>query len=301
MILFELTISGFDDTVTYHVIDNGVTGSGFNWGSEYFEEKGYPISKSYSHQQFYKIFKDSEDHKPIIDFLIGAALVDTAYLAPKTVELPLTSFRSAIKPSFESLVSTYKKGPAQIKKLWKEIVVNYIDPTRHYHTLTHLRNLMAILETHKDQLMDWEIIQFAIFYHDIVYDVSKNYNEEQSAVWAERVLQSLNVEAARIERCKSHILATKGHNKSDDPDTNLFTDADLSILGSDPETYTQYCFAIRKEYSIYPDNAYKEGRESVLKKFLEMPTIFKTEAFQNLYENNARINLAAEIKSLLGS
>jgi len=298
MILFELTVSGFDDTVTYHVIDTGVTGSGFNWGSEYFEEKGYAISKFYSHQGFYNTFKDSEGHKPIIDFLIGAALVDTTFVSPKTVELPFTSFRSAIKPSFESLVSTYKKSPTQIKKLWKEIVVNYTDPKRHYHTLTHLRNLMAILETHKDQLMDWEIIQFAIFYHDIVYDVTQQGNEEQSAVWAECVMQSLNVEAARIERCKRHILATKSHNKSDDLDTNLFTDADLSILGSEPEIYSQYSSSIRQEYSIFPDNVYNEGRAKVLRKFLEMPAIFKTEPFQKQCENTARINLTNELKML---
>jgi predicted metal-dependent HD superfamily phosphohydrolase len=296
--LYELTVSGFDDTVTYHVIDNGVTGSGFNWGSEYFEEKGYVISKFYSHQGFYDIFKDSEDHKPIIDFLIGTALVDTAYVAPKALDLPFTSFRSAIKPSFESLISTYTKSPAQIKKLWKEIVVNYTDPKRHYHTLTHLRNLMAILETHKDQLMDWEIIQFAIFFHDIVYDVSRNDNEEQSAAWAERVMQSINVEPTRIERCKRHILATKGHSKSDDFDTNLFTDADLSILGSEREIYYQYSSSIRQEYSIFPDSVYNNGRSSVLRNFLEMPTIYKTEPFQKQCEKTARLNLANELKML---
>jgi len=297
MILFELTVSGFDDTVTYTVVENGISGYGFNWGSEYFEEKGYPISKSYSHQQFYNIFNDSVDHKPIIDFLIHANLVDINYKASKKIEFPYSS----IKPYFDTLFYTYQKNKGPIKKFWQDVKISYSQPHRYYHTLAHLRNLMAILEAHKIQLMDWEVIQFAIFYHDIVYEVSKNDNEEQSAAWAERVMQSLNIEPKRVERCKRHILATKGHTKSDDYDTNLFTDADLSILGSDPDTYTQYCFAIRKEYSIYPANAYNEGRASVLRKFLEMPTIFKTEAFQNQYENNARINLENEIRLLVSS
>ncbi|MBM9575794.1 hypothetical protein JWG45_01380 [Leptospira sp. 201903070] len=59
----------------------------------------------------------------------------------------------------------------------------------------------------------------------------------------------------------SQILATKGHPTSEDLDTNIFLDADLSILGEEWDLYSGYCKNIRKEYSIYSDSDYKIGRE----------------------------------------
>ncbi|GAB5525289.1 MAG: hypothetical protein Roseis2KO_31610 [Roseivirga sp.] len=81
-------------------------------------------------------------------------------------------------------------------------------------------------------------------------------------------------------------------------DTNYLTDIDLSVLGAAPEVYQNYTVAIRKEYSIYPGFLYKRGRKKVLKHFLEMEHIFKTELFREKYEDRARKNLQAELNSL---
>jgi predicted metal-dependent HD superfamily phosphohydrolase len=94
------------------------------------------------------------------------------------------------------------------------------------------------------------------------------------------------------------ILATKKHVRTGDSDTDHFTDADLAILGAAPQTYYQYTRQIRKEYVLYPDFLYNQGRKKVLQHFLEMPDIFKTSHFKGLYEKNARKNIAEEIISL---
>jgi predicted metal-dependent HD superfamily phosphohydrolase len=93
------------------------------------------------------------------------------------------------------------------------------------------------------------------------------------------------------------ILATKSHAASVNRDIDLFTDADLSVLGAAPETYAQYAAGVRKEYSMYPDLHYKPGRRKVLKHFLEMDRIFKTDEFFQLYEKQARENLLHELAS----
>lgn len=102
----------------------------------------------------------------------------------------------------------------------------------------------------------------------------------------------------KIEQCAAMILATKHHGKAENADTNWLIDADLSILGQDPATYGQYTLQIRKEYSIYPDFLYNPGRKKVLKYFLAMPRIYKTSDFSGKYEQQARINLAAELQRL---
>ena len=85
---------------------------------------------------------------------------------------------------------------------------------------------------------------------------------------------------------------------SNSTDTNYFIDADLSILGSDNKSYLNYSRQIRKEYRHFPDILYKPGRRKVLAAFLEMKNIFKTKYFQDKYEEQAKINILDELKSL---
>jgi predicted metal-dependent HD superfamily phosphohydrolase len=136
-------------------------------------------------------------------------------------------------------------------------------------------------------------------YHDAVYNPLKKDNEEKSAVFAEERMKFINVPSPVIERCKNHILVTKSHRESADPDTNIFTDADLSILGQDWETYLEYCRQVRKEYSIYPDMMYNPGRKKALEHFLQMERIFKTDAFFEKYEVKAKENIKREIAEVL--
>ena len=103
-----------------------------------------------------------------------------------------------------------------------------------------------------------------------------------------------------IARVAGHVRATKLHDHSSDPDTDLFTDADLGVLGSDPERYSAYADAIRKEYRRYPDLLYRPGRRKVLQHFLDMPRIFKTNVFHERYEEQARRNLEMELAALGG-
>jgi predicted metal-dependent HD superfamily phosphohydrolase len=203
-----------------------------------------------------------------------------------------------IAETFKSLVTRYNNNPQHAGKLWEELVKNYSESSRYYHTLDHLQQLLKQILPYKDQISDFDAVLFALYYHDVVYNIFRKDNEEASAVLAEKRLITLNVPKERIEVCKRHILATKAHISSDDADTNLFTDADLSILGADWNTYQTYHQQVRKEYSVYPDLLYKPGRKKVLKHFLGMEKIFKTEPFITKYEHQARINLERELNEL---
>ena len=171
-------------------------------------------------------------------------------------------------------------------------------PSRHYHDLAHLDNLYAQLLPVWDHLQDPNAVIFAIAYHDLVYHVRSTSNERRSAERANEQLGAMGIDPRMIERCADHIRATAGHAISNDPDTNLFTDADLSILGATPDVYSRYAEQVRKEYAIYPDLFYKPGRRKVLANFLAMPRIFKTLHFKDRLEDQARINLRDELERL---
>jgi len=203
-----------------------------------------------------------------------------------------------LKNTFIQLIGNYTTESRLIKQLWEEIEENYCNKRRHYHTLQHLENLFFQLTETRAQINDWNCILFSIFYHDVIYNALKTNNEERSAEFAQNRMQLLGVPHMVIENCMQKILASKKHVWSDEPDTNFFTDADLSILGQQWEVYLAYSQNIRKEYSLFPDIIYQPGRKKVLLRFLQMERIFKTDFFFNKFEITARENLQRELEQL---
>lgn len=189
----------------------------------------------------------------------------------------------------------YTSDEGLIQSLWSEVYHFYSSRKRYYHNLTHLEKLYAELFAIKSQVEDWNTVLFALFYHDLIYNPMRKDNEEQSALRAQACLQQLHVPPEKITRCTAHIRATQGHQVSVDRDTNLFTDADLSILGQDWDMYSTYVAQIRREYAIYPDLLYRPGRQKVLRHFLAMDRIYKTDFFYEKYEQQARENMKKEL------
>ena len=200
--------------------------------------------------------------------------------------------------TFLNLVTGFTNDHELANNLWLEIFTKYSEPKRHYHTITHLENLITELKEVKTNIQDWQTTLFAVFYHDVVYKASSSTNEEDSAKLAKQRLTEISYPTDRISKCIEMIMATKNHKDSNDNDINYFTDADLAILGQNPEDYYEYTENIRKEYSIYPDFIYNSGRKKVLQHLLQMDRIYKTEYFYNRYEKQARINGNSELEAL---
>lgn len=203
-----------------------------------------------------------------------------------------------LKDQFEQLCWPFSKDTGIINTLWKEIETQYTEKGRHYHNLLHLENMFRELDLVKSNISDFTAVSFSVFYHDIIYNASSRSNEEKSALKAAERLAELGLSQDHITRISDQILATQLHQKSIDEDTNYLLDADLSILGKDFESYLVYTRMIRKEYSIYPDLLYNPGRKKVLKHFLELSSIFKTDYFKTKYEVQARSNITAELQLL---
>jgi predicted metal-dependent HD superfamily phosphohydrolase len=200
-----------------------------------------------------------------------------------------------LKQTFIALLTKYTNDQDLITELWAEIERKYSDKKRHYHTLSHLENLFQQLTEIKTQIRDWDVVLLSLYYHDVVYNSLKSDNEQKSAELAEKRIKSIGISLEIIEQCKAQIMATKAHFMSENEDTNYFTDADLSVLGQSWEMYSEYYQNVRKEYAIYPDLIYNAGRKKVLKHFLGMERIFKTNYFYLKFEQQARVNLEKEL------
>lgn len=205
-----------------------------------------------------------------------------------------------IKQAYLAQVVQVGATPSLAETLWQEIEQAYTEAGRFYHDLSHIEQLYKDLQPLDAD--NWPALLFAIVYHDVVFDVEQHMvlhnDEERSAAFAERHLQHLNYSPKGIADCRQLILATKHHGVSADRDTNLFTDADLSILGKSWPVYDMYRKQVRQEFSVYPDPIFAAGRKKVLLTFLNMEPLFKTQHFHALYEKKAKENLQRELNLL---
>ena len=199
---------------------------------------------------------------------------------------------------YSELLSNIGFSANEIQQNWTDLEKAYSNKSRHYHNLTHLKEMIESFETYSNRLQNPNEILFSIFYHDFVYSPSKKDNELKSAEYALAILpENVNLNKQLVFDA---ICATQQHQQNEIEDINWLIDFDLKILSKDWNDYKIYFEQIRKEYRIYPNILYKTGRAKALKHFLENEFIFQTDEFRSLYEEKARINIEKEISILEG-
>lgn len=175
------------------------------------------------------------------------------------------------------------------------LLAAYQEPARVYHGVGHLKDCLRVFAAFAPLAHRPSEVVLALWFHDAVYDPRATDNEERSARWAEASLGATPV-AARVA---AMIRATRTHEPPPDlPDADLLLDVDLSILGRDPATFDAYEAQTRAEYAWVPDGDFRAGRAAILRRFIERPRVFRTEAFHALYDRVARHNLRASLARL---
>jgi predicted metal-dependent HD superfamily phosphohydrolase len=208
--------------------------------------------------------------------------------------------RERVGEAWHDLVRRYGCDATLAQNTLDHLLRAYAEPHRHYHTLTHIADLLQLLDEHGGA-SDKDALTLSILFHDVVYDTARQDNEMASAKLAVNLLTPLGFPGecvAKVERC---ILATQ-HNASApsnaDAALHLLLDLDLSVLAWPPDRYRTYAQSIRQEYLAVPEDLYRPGRRRVLEGFLARPQIYRTERLRALWEASARANLAREIAEL---
>ena len=170
-----------------------------------------------------------------------------------------------------------------------------------YHNATHIAHMLEGLDRWFAAGLsprDARVLRYAIWLHDLFYDVEAPDNERRSADIGLALLRWPEDELRDLEAC---IMATKGHDVGDGLPA-LTVDLDLSILAEDRERYRRYALAIRDEYRRFPDAAYRAGRIRVLTALKEVPLLARLSRAMGLpeatLEARARGNMAGEIERL---
>ena len=177
---------------------------------------------------------------------------------------------------------------------WTNLVNCYCDPARAYHNLTHVADCLSLLDECAHLAGDSMALEYAIWFHDIVYDTHAHDNEVRSAAVATDFLSGTGFEHVVADL----ILATRHSGQPASPDASLLCDIDLAILGSDPGVYDSYAQAIRQEYEWVPLADYAKGRIRVLESFVRRSSVYSSMQMVTRFEDQARANLERELASL---
>jgi predicted metal-dependent HD superfamily phosphohydrolase len=183
-------------------------------------------------------------------------------------------------------------------KWFHRLQAAYHERHRHYHNGHHIAECLRNLDLAATLAHEPAAIEFALWFHDAIYDPHSATNEEDSAALAESCLRSIGANGGLIPKISTLILATKHHHVEPGTDAALLVDIDLAILGQPPEAFALYEAQIRREFNWVPNETFATKRAEILLRFLARPRIYTSQLFFDRFEATARINLQQSIQQL---
>jgi len=208
--------------------------------------------------------------------------------------------QSWLRAKWQALVDSVQANPDMADAVWDELIRHYSEPHRAYHNLSHVMFLLRQVDTHRQQINRPETVEFAIWFHDVIYDTHLKDNERRSAEWARRAMVAMMVDERHIPPVMACVAATERYEIISPriADLPLFLDMDLAILGAREPVYQGYVEVVRAEYDWVPIEEYRLARGKFLQRMLDRPALFHTPAMAVSHEYQARQNLQSELREL---
>lgn len=204
-------------------------------------------------------------------------------------------------------------GPSEawMQAEWERLAAHYNEPHRAYHGLAHISYLLGMLSKYVRLASNPVAIELAVWFHDVIYDVSKvkppgtMSNERQSADYALGVMKAARLSTALRDSVEGLVMVTLHNPATHRPQTSdemLMADLDWSPLGWAWPDFTESAQQIRHEYSDdmgYSQAEFNAGRLAFLKGTLERgERQFYLHEFKSLYGQQALYNIERAIREL---
>ena len=181
--------------------------------------------------------------------------------------------------------------------LFLDLLDRWSEPHRHYHGCTHLLSVLESLDLLTEPADPPRTVLLAAWFHDAVYQGIPLQDEEESARLAEDRLSDAGLPDADVAEVARLVRLTGDHRpEAGDSDGALLCDADLSVLGGDPDEYARYVAAVRKDYAHVGDADFAAGRAAVVRRLLELDPLFHTGRAKELWLDAAQRNLKGELE-----
>ncbi|MCL1871142.1 MAG: hypothetical protein FWF90_12110 [Promicromonosporaceae bacterium] len=186
------------------------------------------------------------------------------------------------------------------------LVEKWSGEDRHFHNLKHLAMTLHRVDELSQETHSPDLVRLAAWYHGAVfasdskvtYELQGGEQTPASAELARKDLTALGVPAAHADRVAALVDSLLRHvPPADDSDAQVLSDADLSMLATEPQHYRKYVEAVRAEYAHIPQRDFLRARIRILQRLLQRGKIYSS-PMGAAWENPARQNVEAELARL---
>ena len=183
-------------------------------------------------------------------------------------------------------------APDDSEKIHQRLVEGYDEPQRHYHTLAHIEQCMAMFDQCKSLASNPDALELAVWFHDVIFEPGSPDNEARSAELYLDLSAGAHDETTR-GLVKRLIMATLHDGSSlEDNDASYMVDIDLSSFGLSWEDFLRDSQNLRLESADLSDAEYFRRKTTFQNCLLAKEHFYQSDFFAKRLESQARANLA---------
>ena len=204
------------------------------------------------------------------------------------------------KKRFQALCVRHINGCAEssIERWFEQVLGHYREPHRHYHTPEHVEHCLRQLDLVPALIEDRDALEFAIWYHDVIYQTGEVGNERASAQLFQSHVQQCMPEAFVGKVVDLIMVTVHCRTQPESIDQEFMVDIDLSSFGLPWPQFLRDSQAVRDESCHLDDAQFYPGQARFLRSLLERPNFCHTQFFRQRHEAQARENIARYLEQL---
>ena len=176
---------------------------------------------------------------------------------------------------------------------WYFICLHYNEPFRKYHNLMHITKCIDFLDNVSKHMViepsDFDVIEFSLYFHDIIYNPRSKTNERDSLKYVSDMPFSFPDKF--IKNVMSCINATTHTKLQNGMREKLICDIDLMPLSIGWNEFYLNDLNIREEYNFISDEEFYPARSKILKSFLDRENFYQISTINHFFEKQARQNI----------
>lgn len=180
-------------------------------------------------------------------------------------------------------------------EIYAEIEVKYNATYRYYHSSEHIVQCLKNMDEGAKVIGASDIVELAIWFHDVIYDSGASDNEARSVEWFERNARG-SLPNETIDGINQAIMCTTHKSLPIDDSSKFVVDVDLSGFGQEWSEFTRDGDKIRQENMHLNIDDYVVGQIKFMEKLLDRERIYFTDYFNSKFEKNARRNIGRQLE-----
>lgn len=208
---------------------------------------------------------------------------------------PAASGRTLRRATPERFAAVWRRthrgeGMLDPARVHAEVVAHYAEAFRTYHTLGHVDDCLARLDTVAHLVGHPDAIEIALWFHDVLCDPGARDNEVRSARWY--LARSAGATPPlRIAVCRM-ILASRHLQPAVRMDARYMVDIDLAGFGHPWLEFRRTTDLVRAEFPHKPDAEFARALAPFLRSLVARESMYGTAFFRERCEATARRNVA---------